>query len=348
MLDTTHETIRLWVSDQSARHAQILSDKHVSSSALALLERFDQGQPLLGSEPLEEIRSHFRISQNLQKNIGFFVINLDGINVGSMRDGNIGEFNPIFEHSPESVERALRGSSVLVPAIVSDVPLDGQKNIRGRELPPTMFLISPIYNNENIIVGFLSERYDPRASFSKILQFGRIGESGESYAINSDGVMISESRFEDQLIKMGMLTADEQSILSIPIVEPMFVKGEPVFTKMAADALNKNKGFDVKGYQDYRGVLVVGAWLWDEELNLGITTEIDLAEALAPFYKARLLILVILAVTLAVAISYSLVILAIGNRTTRYYEKWSEELEQRVEERTNEVVAERTHVAVTD
>jgi len=38
-------------------------------------------------------------------------------------------------------------------------------------------------------------------------------------------------------------------------------------------------GSNVKGYRDYRGVTVVGAWAWDKELGFGITTEIDVSEA---------------------------------------------------------------------
>src|SRR5690606_11567214 len=41
---------------------------------------------------------------------------------------------------------------------------------------------------------------------------------------------------------------------------------------------------------------VVGAWIWDEDLNLGLTSEIDEAEALLTYQRNRNLVLTLLAV----------------------------------------------------
>jgi serine/threonine protein kinase len=51
---------------------------------------------------------------------------------------------------------------------------------------------------------------------------------------------------------------------------------------MAASAVAGNSGVDVQGYRDYRGVPVVGAWTWMPDSHLGVTTEIDSAEAFRP------------------------------------------------------------------
>ena len=42
---------------------------------------------------------------------------------------------------------------------------------------------------------------------------GRMGQTGETYAFNKDGVMVSNSRFDDQLVRIGLLpdTEDAQS-----------------------------------------------------------------------------------------------------------------------------------------
>ena len=55
---------------------------------------------------------------------------------------------------------------------------------------------------------------------------------------------------------------------------------------------------DTNGYRDYRGVPVFGAWLWEEHLGLGITSEIDVAEALSTYYTMRNTIFAVMGITL--------------------------------------------------
>ena len=52
------------------------------------------------------------------------------------------------------------------------------------------------------------------------MQRGRLGESGESYAFNRSGQLISESRFDDQLRQLGLIAAEERAILNIDIRDP--------------------------------------------------------------------------------------------------------------------------------
>src|SRR4029077_761636 len=42
------------------------------------------------------------------------------------------------------------------------------------------------------------------------------------------------------------------------------------------------------GYRDYRGVPVVGAWAWLSDFDLGLLTEMDVAEAFSPLRILRL------------------------------------------------------------
>src|SRR5690606_36879279 len=67
-------------------------------------------------------------------------------------------------------------------------------------------------------------------------------------------------------------------------------------TTMAASATAGNTSMDVGGYRDYRGRRVLSAWIWDAERNLGLTSEIDEAEALLTYEENRNLVLMLLAV----------------------------------------------------
>ena len=138
---------------------------------------------------------------------------------------------------------------------------------------------------------------DPEQEFTTVLQRGRVGESGESYAFNANGQLISESRFDADLINIGLISNDERGILNIEIRDPggNMVEGyrptaaydEMPLTHMAAAATAGVDGMDLEGYNDYRGVPVVGAWRWNAEINYGITSEMDVAEATAAIVRIR-------------------------------------------------------------
>ena len=138
---------------------------------------------------------------------------------------------------------------------------------------------------------------DPEQEFTEILQRGRLGDSGESYAFNRSGQLISESRFDKDLREIGLIGKDQRGILNIEIRNPggNMVEGfrpsanrqEQPLTLMAASAIAGNNGFDHEGYNDYRGVPVVGNWTWIEELGLGIATEMDVSEATESMARIR-------------------------------------------------------------
>jgi PAS domain S-box-containing protein len=154
---------------------------------------------------------------------------------------------------------------------------------------PTILIGAAIRDDDGSVLGALVLLVDPEQTFTRILQRGRIGESGESYAFDREGRLISESRFDDQLRDMGLIGEDERGILNIQIrdpggnltegFQPITPRSDQPLTLMAEQAIASGPGSNLDGYNDYRGVPVVGAWTWDETNGLGITTEMDVAEA---------------------------------------------------------------------
>jgi sigma-B regulation protein RsbU (phosphoserine phosphatase) len=129
----------------------------------------------------------------------------------------------------------------------------------------------------------------PEAEFSSILQRGRIGDSGESYAFNRRGRMISASRFEEDLQRAGLLKDNQGSVGAIRLRDPggnLLTGHRPALepdqqplTLMAQDAIGGGSGKNLLGYRDYRGVKVIGVWTWNGHWGFGIATEIDVEEA---------------------------------------------------------------------
>ncbi len=106
--------------------------------------------------------------------------------------------------------------------------------------------------------------------------------------------MLSRSRFADQLIAVGALSVERPSTSPPKIhirdpggnlidgFRPTLEVEERPLTKALRGAMRRDTGSDVEGYRDYRGVMVVGAWTWLDDYDLGIVTEIDYEEAFEP------------------------------------------------------------------
>ncbi len=164
---------------------------------------------------------------------------------------------------------------------------------------PTMFVAAPVRDSTFQVVAAIAFRIRPEAGFTSILQTGRIGDSGETYAIDKNGVMVSNSRFDNDMILAGILPEMDgaASILNVRVIDPGgditngfrpgVRRSELPLNLMARSVTAGETGRNVTGYRDYRGVPVVGAWTWLDEYNVGVVTEVDYAEAYRPLTILR-------------------------------------------------------------
>ena len=122
----------------------------------------------------------------------------------------------------------------------------------------------------------------------------RPGESGETYAFDQTGLLISRSRFDDQLRQLGLLDkTNASSALNLRLRDPGgdLTKGYKTentnsatesLTRFVAEAIDGDDGVEVIPSRDYRGVPVIGAWRWLPQLGIGVVTQVDAGEAYRP------------------------------------------------------------------
>ena len=360
ILSSTLERIDYWVTERNNFLMQLGRDPELVAITNRLLRIPPQADLLKQSNPLAEARDFFARNQAEFGKIGFFIINRDYINIGSWRDSNLGVKNLIAEQKLELLEKAFNGEGVFVPPIRSDVVinLDNTNGNGSDKKPLTMFFAVPIRNSGGDVLAILTQRLLPEGRLSQILQTGRIGQSGESYVINREGVMLTKSRFKQQLTNVGLLQSGEAEHKKIMVrdpggnllrgFKPRVANDKLPFTKMAQDLIRFSQmattdqaldghgalTIDMDGYRDYRGVEVFGAWQWNYHLGLGIASEIDVEEALGDYLSLRMNLLIITGITLFLSVAALLLTLLIGERATRAMRCARDELENRVKERT--------------
>jgi hypothetical protein len=194
--------------------------------------------------------------------------------------------------------RALDGVTNISAPFASVVVMKDDSG-RLRTGVPTMFVSAPIRDDSFQVVGVLALRIDPDKEFSRIMSLGRFGDTGETYAFDKSGRMVSESRFDDDLILLGLLPDQDNShsILQILVRDPggdITAGHRPTarrrdlpLTLAVSEAVAGRDGVNVTGYRDYRGVPVVGAWKWLPEGDIGVVTEVNYAEAFRPLTILR-------------------------------------------------------------
>ncbi|WP_197454215.1 serine/threonine-protein kinase [Stieleria varia] len=170
-----------------------------------------------------------------------------------------------------------------------------------------MCALSPLRQGMQL-QGILALIIDPSQQFSQILSVARIGGSGETYAFDSRAVLLSRSRFEIQLRQAGLLKDNQSSPLSVHVRDPgVDIRNQALdnpnpqswpMTLMADHATRGGTGDNVVGYNDYRGVPVIGVWRWLPKYGIGVTTELDVDEAYAPMSVFRNSFLALLALVL--------------------------------------------------
>ena len=153
-----------------------------------------------------------------------------------------------------------------------------------------MQVAAPVRTN-GIVNGALALVINP-GEFTRILTVARSGKSGETYAFDETGLLISQSRFEDQLQIMGLLGTNGSALnLRLHDPEGKIVDGARPLTHIVASAVAGEDGVDVKPSRDYRGFDVVGAWRWLPDHGFGVATQIDAAEAFQPLRVLKLIFL---------------------------------------------------------
>ncbi len=108
-----------------------------------------------------------------------------------------------------------------------------------------------------------------------------LGETGEIYLINKDGYMITPSRFkEDTFLKEKVDTENSRECL----------RDLEEYGSRARELDEREKQEeDIRIFDDYRGIKVVGTDCPIPEMQWGLLAEIDEKEAFAPLRKIRVL-----------------------------------------------------------
>lgn len=320
ILASSHQAITTWVHTRQEELFILAQDASLIENAQALLQHQQVN-------PIKQYFNHLKAipTSGLQE-LEFFVMN-DSLQI--VYGDNAQLLAPKYELAPllqPYLGQVDQGNTIFVAPHKFE---NGAKR---------MFFITKLGNAQSHPAGYLIMAVPAEHTFSKLLAFGRIGETGETYAFNPQSYMLSESRFVEQLNLLGILSDTVQSsVLNTRLVVPNSVPGaQPRLTYMVSQALKGESGISRQAMPDYRGKMVYSAWLWDQELGIGLATEINQEEAISNSEAYKTTLISIVSISIALCLSLTIFTFWLGSRTSRILLRDQSQLAEQVSQKTQQ------------
>ncbi|MCZ6756048.1 MAG: cache domain-containing protein, partial [Gemmatimonadetes bacterium] len=248
LLNAEVAALTLWSDIEKSEAQRFALDPVILGTIVDLLRvaADPDGGPsaVLASRELAAFREVMDASSIRSTVRGYGVVDLSGRIVAAKNDAAIGR--RVGTSVAEWFDRIVAGETAIFGPVEYPVA-EGERD--SLVLRPAIFVAAPVRNSRNDVIAAFVMRYSPADEFSRLLHLAQFGASGESYAFNSSGVMITESRFTDQLQEVGLVEVgpDASSILAIDIRNPggnLLLGHQPdlpraalPYTRMAAAAI---------------------------------------------------------------------------------------------------------------
>jgi hypothetical protein len=289
LLDTEVAALELWVREKQLNAERWARDARVRAASLALL-----ADPAACRTP---VRERFLAALDAllgpETAPGVTLVDRRGRVVAARRVEDCGR--TLGEAAAHELAQTLLGQ----PSFAG--PIGEGERLGGAAAPgkPLVWISAPVRDETGAIAGalFIGKFADDR--FSAVFSAARLGETGEAYAFDLRGRMLSKSRFHGQLVEAGRLGSGESEILTLVLRDPE--SAEPALTRLIAAAIAArsaaepaSSGEVTTPYNNYLGSRVVGAWRWLPQYDFGVAVEVAEAEAYAPLERLQRAFLAVL------------------------------------------------------
>ncbi|HOE95591.1 MAG TPA: serine/threonine protein kinase [Candidatus Sumerlaeota bacterium] len=322
VLEADVAALQMWFEEEEqevrrwAAHPAVV--ERVAALSMLATDRTTTSDTLLADSAQQELRRFLSLIHEDENHVGFQVYDRTGLILAA--------------HDDPPVGRRLNGEGMALLGKVFEKgpfvshPLHTGSHVSGQVVDvnrPVMLSLAAVQTDDEQPIGAIALLINPEQEFTRIISIARVGATGNTYAFNRNGVILSDSRFEEQLKEIGLLpnTNQSQSILNLEIRDPggdltrgFQPDGLPAarpLTAMAASATSGQNGYNLEGYRDFRGVPVLGAWRWLPDYDLGLAAEVSIQEALDAIrpltYSFRILFWLLVLVMLGILVTNAII-----------------------------------------
>ncbi len=240
LLGSEVNALRVWIAEEISDAERIARDPRVRDALAGLVRRPECSGP--ARERLEDVL------RPLLRDIGdatFNVTDRGGRLIATRYPGYCG-LRLNAERFLPRLAPVYAGKAVFVPPFRDEDRVAAAPRLR--QGPPFAWIVAPVRDAGGAVIAALGIAEPVDGVFASILNAARPGETGEAFAFDERGAMLSAERF-------GEITPLHRKVEEGVVLEP---------------------------YVNHRGAQVIGAAQWLPEYGMGVAIEIEAAEAYAP------------------------------------------------------------------
>src|SRR5579862_4778492 len=218
LLNADIAALRLWFSEKQADAKSFAADVRIQEAIVTLVElarRTDATEDILeNSESAKNLHLYLQPLLEAHSYLDYVVLDADRRILASPYRRLTGRMAPrTYEMF---MGRSLRGE------LAVSRPFAREATLSQRAEGPLMFVSGPVRNTNGTVVAVLALRIKPEEEFTRIFSVARMGETGEAYAFDHRAVMLTASRFDQELKRRGFIpdAPEATAILNMRLVEP--------------------------------------------------------------------------------------------------------------------------------
>ena len=291
-LDAQAKTVDVWIEDQKFTIRRLARDrlvrKHVAELTAIAVRAGVTPEQYCAAPARRPLVAQLDDALAGSGAIAFHVIDRSGLILASKFREYCG-----LKVSPrvraDTLAATFGGETLFIPPSI-----DAERLERGiPDLPltrPVVWIETPVTDDAGDVIAALGVGQFADEQFGAIVSAARAGSTGESYAFDRRGTMLSESRFADVLADLGRIRPGGSTMLSLSLSPPDAPAGtltRLVASAQAGIAAGAREGQLLAPYAGYYGSDVIGAWRWLAPHRLAIAVEVGSTEAYAPLLVLR-------------------------------------------------------------
>lgn len=313
LLEAKTKSLEVFIAERRADGERWARDPQFAAMTVDLV-RLAQSRGITdhcASDEVAQWRSHVLALVQVEHAAAANVVDRDGRIIASTLPDNCGASAQLRVQAPD-LRQVFAGRTQFIRPFAADPRLVAAQPFLGTR--PLAWIETPVRNDAGKVIAALGIATYVDRDFESILSAARPGDTGEAYAFDENGTLLSEIRDLRGLQRAGMLPDDaKRAAFRIQLRDPgleldasaspsgaasEWPLTRPVKAALSA-AATATKDAPLQGvlldpYRNYRGAEVIGAWRWLPDERMGIVAEIGVDEAYAPLRYVRATVAIVL------------------------------------------------------